>query len=114
MDEMSPADLIDKQLEYYNNRDIDGFVSTYSENIKLYNLGESEPFLAGLDLLRERYLGRFSNRSLHAVIVNRMVQGDNVIDFENVTGIEENAVTKVIVIYEIKNNLIQRVWFVRG
>lgn len=114
MDKILPADLIEKQLKYYNNHDIEGFVSTYSESIRLYNQGECEPFLVGLDSLRRRYLDRFSNPKLHADITNRMVLGDYVVDFENVTGIDENAVTRVVVIYEVKYNLIQNVWFVRG
>lgn len=109
----NPLEVVEKQLEYYNNHDIEGFVSTYCEDIELYNQGEKEPFLRGLKELRERYTQRFENPKLHAHIANRMVVGDHVIDHEHVSGVKENEISKVVAIYEVKSGLIRRVWFVR-
>jgi hypothetical protein len=47
-----------------------------------------------------------------ARIANRMVKGDFVIDNEKVTGVGEVELD-VIVIYELKGNLIRRVLFIR-
>lgn len=110
---ISAVDVVNKQLEYYNAGDIEGFVSTYSPDIRIFNLGEEEPFLTGLTELKARYTQRFSNPKLRAHIANRIVVGDRVIDYEEVTGIKENEVSRVVAIYEVKQGLIHRVWFVR-
>jgi len=113
MEQIAPIAVIEKQLEFYNGRDIDGFVSTYSQEIQLFNLGENEPFLKGHEALRERYIQRFANPKLHARIADRMVIGNKVIDFEHVSGIKDNEISKVVAIYEVAEGLIHKVWFVR-
>ncbi len=105
--------VVDMQLAYYNAHDIEGFVSTYSADIKLYNQGEAQPFLTGQEALRERYMKRFSIPELHADIANRMVLGNFILDFEHVRGLKENEMVKAIAIYEVRDGLIQNVWFAR-
>lgn len=113
MNNKLPVEIVEEQLKYYNNHDIEGFVSTYSQNIELYNLGEKEPFLQGIAALRERYTQRFSNPKLYAHIANRMVLGNRVMDFEQVSGIKDGEISEVIAVYEIENDLIQKVYFIR-
>jgi hypothetical protein len=110
---MQEEQIINKQLEYYNNHDIEGFVSTYGSNVKIFNQGETEPYIDGIEALRERYVERFSIPGLHAEITNRMVLGRFVIDHESITVSKEAAVTSAIAIYEVKSGLIQNVWFIR-
>ena len=109
---MSPELVVQKQLEYYNNHDITGFISTYSKDIRAFYLGETTPFINGIDDLQKRYTERFSIPNLHAEIANRMLAGNFVIDNEQITGLKENIITNAIAIYEVKDDLIQNVWFI--
>ena len=113
MEQVAPVAVVEKQLKFYNSHDIDGFISAYSQEIQLFNLGENEPFLKGHEALRERYTQRFSNPMLHAHIADRMAIGNKVIDFEHVSGIKDNEISKVVAIYEVIGGLIQKVWFMR-
>lgn len=109
----APEEVVQKQLEYYNNRDIDGFCSTYSEDIRVYKLEDNSLILEGQKELREKYLIRFKSVGLNAEIHNRIVFGSFVTDHEKVSGIEEGKVKEVIAIYHVKDGLIDKVWFAR-
>ena len=110
----NPAEIVQKQLEFYNAHDLDGFLSTYHEEIKIYNLGnENTLIMEGLDVMREKYAVRLSTPGLHAVIDKRIVVGNTVIDHEIVTVHGQDEPTQVAAIYEVADGLIKNVWFVR-
>ncbi|QDV37339.1 SnoaL-like domain protein [Tautonia plasticadhaerens] len=106
-----PERVVQEQLEAFNRRDLDGFLGTYSPQVKLYDFPD-ELRTSGLDAMRERY-GAFFERTpdLHAEVTRRIVQGDYVIDHERVTagGREMTAVA----IYQVEGGKITNVWFVR-
>lgn len=52
---MTPVEVVQRQLDFYNSHDLEGFASTYSSDIKIYNLGEVTPFLNGIETLREMF-----------------------------------------------------------
>jgi hypothetical protein len=110
---MTAEQIVNRQLEYYNSHDLEGFASTYSKTIRIYNQGETTPYIEGIEALRKRYAERFSVPGLHAEIANRMVMGSFVIDYENITAEDENKAAKAIAIYEVRDGLIQNVWFIR-
>lgn len=111
---MTPEEVVQAQVEAYNRRDLEAFVALYSPDTVIYNLPDNTIILEGHDALRERYTQRFLNPDLHADIVNRMVLKNRVIDHEHVRGIESNQIVQAIAIYEIEDELIQRVWFIFG
>ena len=104
-------ELAEKQLECYNNHDLEGFLSAYHDDTKIYNI-DGSLIMEGKEAMRERYGERFKNPHLHAELVNRMVFGNKAIDHERVTGIGD-TVTEVAAIYEVEGGLIKTVWFVR-
>ena len=109
---MNPVDIVQEQLEAYNARDLDRFVATYSETIRIFRLPDTEPAIAGKTQLAETYRNRFSSPNLHATIVNRIVLGNKVIDHERVVGIRE-APIEAVAVYEVVDDLIETVWFFR-
>lgn len=104
--------VIQKQLDYYNSNDLDGFVSTYHNDIEILNLEDNSVMLKGKEALKEKYRDRFEVQKVQAELVNRMVIGNKVIDHESVSGINKNEHVKAIAIYEVVDELIQRVWFI--
>lgn len=110
---MLPVEVVQKQVEFFNDHDIDGFVSTYSKDIKLFRQGETTPYLIGSDALYKKYSQLFLNQNLHVTITNRMELGNYVIDYEEAIGLRENGIFKAIAIYEVKDNLLQNVWFIK-
>lgn len=107
----SPVAIVQQQLEAYNNRDIDAFAATYSDDIELYQFPNTLSS-KGIENLRTTYKQLFERTpNLHAKIKNRMVIGNKVIDEEEVTFGDRTL--NAVAIYEVHHNKITRVTFIR-
>jgi hypothetical protein len=108
---MSVVDIVQSQVDAYNDRDLNRFVSAYAENILIYRMPSTEPALSGKVQLSEFYsTQRFNLPGLRAEIVNRIVLGNKVIDHERIWGIRDHPI-EVAAIYEVVEGLIARAWF---
>jgi hypothetical protein len=109
---MSPTEIVQRQVEAYNARDLPAFAATYSETIQMIRLPATEPAIKNKAELIEFYgANRFMAPGLHAEILNRIVLGNKVIDHERITGLP-NSPFECVIVYEVENDLIQRVWSV--
>jgi len=110
----TPADIVQREVNAYNARDLEAFVATYSPDVKFYHLGETRPFLTGREEIRKRYADFFLRATkLHCEITSRIVQGNHVIDQEKVTGRPDGKTIHAVLAYEVKDGLINQVWFVK-
>ena len=110
--DMSPVEIVQRQVEAYNAHDLEAFAATYSDSIQMYRLPNLEPSIRNKAELKEFYgANRFTAPGLHAEILNRIVLGNKVIDHERITGLP-NSPFECVVIYEVENDSIQRVWSV--
>ncbi|QCX00403.1 steroid delta-isomerase [Aggregatimonas sangjinii] len=103
--------IVDKQLEAYNARDIDAFLATYSNDIKLFRY-PNRLTDEGQEALRKGYEDFFARTpDLNCEIKNRIQIGNKVIDEEYLTikGTSYSAVA----IYEIENGKISKVTFIQ-
>lgn len=108
--EISPEAIVQQQLVAYNSRDIDGFMATYSDDVKLYDF-PNELKVEGKDAMKNSYKGFFENTAdLNSKILKRIVLGNKVIDHELVTA--NGNTSKVVAVYEIENGLINKVTFI--
>jgi hypothetical protein len=108
---MTPEALVQAQLDAYNARDLQAFIACYSEDVKVYRPPTAEPVLAGKAALADFYATqRFNLPCLHAVVLNRMVLGNKVIDHERVAGVGD-APFDAVAVYEVSGGLISAVWF---
>lgn len=112
--DFDPAAFAQRQLDAYNDRDLERFVREYTEDIVAYRLPGAEPLVSGKTAFAEHYRrNRFSLPQLRAELVNRMVFGNKVIDQERVFGVETEPM-EVAAIYEVTPAGIAKVWFVSG
>ena len=107
---MNPEDIVQRQLEAYNARDLEAFLATYTDGVQLYRMPAKEPTTVGKEAMRAVYRQRFASTNLHATILSRMVLGNKVIDHERVVGIRETAI-EAVAVYEVDGGLIRTVWF---
>ena len=104
--------LVQRQLDAYNQHDINAFLACFSDDVRMYELGENSPFIEGLTAARETYEPLFTNSpDLHVELVNRIANGDIVVDHEHVIGMGDDGPMRCIAIYRIKENQIASVWF---
>ena len=107
-------ELAQRQLDAYNNRNIESFVACYSPEVQLLRLQSQNTFCKGRDQMREIYGQMFREKvNLHCKLVNRIVCGEIAIDEERVQGLMEDAELHAVAIYEVRDGLIQRAWFAR-
>jgi hypothetical protein len=110
---VSPAEqVVQVQLEAYNRRDLEGFLATYSPDIRIY-LHPDRLLMSGLDQMRKEYGDAFTaNPNGRAAITGRMVQGNYVIDHEHVTGLADGREIRAVAVYEVRDGKIRNVWFI--
>ena len=108
--EESPAKIIQKQVKAFNNRDLEGFVSCFSDNILVRRFPD-EKMYQGNDKMLENYKRFFENvKSSSVEVVNRIILGNTIIDEEisKVDGRDGHQVA----IYQVENGLISSMTFV--
>ena len=107
----NPETIVQKQLDAYNTRDIDGFMDTYGEDISLYNY-PAEKRSQGKEEMRKSYADFFaSTPDLHCELKNRIVIGNKVIDEEKITA--NGNTFSAVAIYEVEDGKISKVTFLR-
>lgn len=104
-----PEQVVQMQLEAYNARNIDAFMSTFDESASLWNFGETEPIASGAEELRIIYQRVFDQSpNLHSTVINRTVIGSKVIDYEVITGRQggDDTPLHLVMIYEVNDGKI--------
>jgi hypothetical protein len=100
-------DPVQAQLDAYNARDIEAFVSAYADGVVITDAG-GRPIMAGVDTMREEYGAMFeSSPDLRAEILGRMTSGAWTVDHERVSRAGETR--EVMVAYQVIDGLIARV-----
>ncbi len=106
---------VQKQLDAYNARDIDGFMQWWAEDCEYYEF-PARLLARGKAAVRARHLARFEEANLHGRLVHRMSVGDVVVDHETVVRSfpEGPGEVDVIAIYEVAGGKIAKAWFKMG
>ena len=110
-----PAGVIQRQIDAYNAKDIDALMALYAPEADMYE-HPSTLLCRGIAQHRSRFLERFKEPNLHAVVKHRTVLGSIVIDHEivNRTFPEGPGTIEVVILYEVKDGKITRAWMVPG
>lgn len=107
-----PVDLAQRQLNAYNARNIEAFLEPYSEEVEVYRFPD-QLMGKGRAFMRSTYTRMFENTpDLHCELVNRIIQGDTVIDRERVSGFGDTPL-EATAIYKIKEGKIAKVYFIQ-
>jgi hypothetical protein len=108
---MTPVEIVQRQLDAYNARDLEAFVAMYAEDVRVYRLPATEPALIGKAALSAHYANkRFNLPDLHAELLGRIATGNKVVDHERIRGIAEGLV-EGIAVYQVGATQIEQVWF---
>ena len=106
--------IVLKQLKAYNRGEVSTFCSCFSNDVKVYSLGDKKPKSSGMKAFRKIYKNLFEkNPKLKCRIVNKIRKGKWAIDFEHLTGLSERNPFYGLAIYEVKGSKIKTVWFLR-
>ena len=107
----APIDVVQRQLEAYNQRDLERFLACFSDSIQVYRMPALAPAISGKAQLADFYATqRFNRPGLHAELVARLVLGNKVIDHERISGVQEQPL-ETVGVFEVSDGLIQTAWF---
>jgi hypothetical protein len=105
-----PEDVVQRQLEAYNARDLARFLAEFGDDIEVYRLPGAMPAIVGKKALADFYATqRFNHAELHAELRGRMAFGSKVIDHERISGVRDQPFD-VAVAYEVREGRIVRTW----
>lgn len=112
---VTPAVVVQRQLEAYNARDIESFMATWADQAQYFS-HPSTLLAAGKAAIRERHVVRFQEPNLHGELLKRVVLGTTVVDYERVTRTFPEGVghVEVVAIYEVPEEKITKAWFIVG
>jgi hypothetical protein len=111
----TPEEIVQENLEFYNQRNLEGFMSSFTDSIALYTFGNSEPVAKGKEAIRNLYKGLFdASPKLHSTILHRSIIGNKVIDHESIVGRKGSDVPiELVMIYEVSVDEIVRMTVIR-
>lgn len=104
------VELVQRQVEAYNSRDLEAFMETYSENIRVDFFSGKVRF-KDKNAMRAHFETYFKNTpDLHCEIKNRVTISNKVIDEEYI--LANGKYRSAVAVYEIEDGLIQKVTFI--
>lgn len=106
----TPTDLVQRQLNAYNFRNIDAFLKPYADDVEVYSY-PNKLLYTGKKKMRKQYSEMFNKiPNLHCELKERIVQGNIVIDKERVQFGDQTI--EAIAIYHIEKDKIKKVYFI--
>jgi putative hydrolase of HD superfamily len=115
MEQASPLQVVQAQLDAFNAKDIDALMRAYAPGAEQFTL-HGERLAKGHDEIRPRYIARFTEPDLHARLLSRIVMGNVVTDLELITrNFPEGVGTlEMLCIYEVSDGRIGKASFAAG
>ncbi|MHA2363206.1 MAG: nuclear transport factor 2 family protein [Candidatus Hodarchaeales archaeon] len=103
---------VDKQLRFYNERNLEAFVECYSDDIEVFMLESNDIITKGKEQLRKSMKDSFESKpDAKTLVISRSYQNNLIIDLEKITGYVEGKVITVVAIYQVLDNKITKLWF---
>ncbi|MDE3045637.1 MAG: hypothetical protein KGJ02_03225 [Verrucomicrobiota bacterium] len=109
---MTIETIVDKQLTAYNAKDFETFASCYHKEIVSYHLESSlpDPKMSGTSFF-DHYRKKFKeNPNLNCRVTKRILHDNLIVDQEWISGYQGQDHTEMV-IYQIENGLITKMWF---
>lgn len=109
---MTPEAIVGRQLDAYNDRDLERFMACWAKDARIYAWPET--LLAeDAGAIEVQHRERFADTTLRATLLSRTSVGELVIDREIVTRHFDGlrGTVDVMGIYEVCDGLIRRAWF---
>ena len=112
---LSPVATVQRQIERFNAHDLEGYLALFAEDLEVAELPASEWGTRNKAWLRGVYAERFkTNPDLRASTEAQLVSGTFVIETERIRGrTGQTGSLDVVVVYQVKEGKIVRMWELR-
>jgi hypothetical protein len=112
---LTAEQIVQINLNAYNSRDIESFMSVINDDIELFEFGSNNPYAKGRDEVRELYIDLFeASPGLNSTIMKRIVFENKVIDHEMIVNRRGSPNPyEMVIIYELKDQKIYKITAIR-
>ena len=109
---MTPGQIVTRQIEAYNNKDIEANMVLFSDDVKIIRFSDGYVLIDGKKACREMYHQLFSHSpDLFAEVITRIDFDNKIILHEYVLGRNgRREKTAQLIIFEIVNNKIAKIY----
>jgi hypothetical protein len=108
----APREIADRQLIAYNARDLEAFLALHAPDAVLTDLPSGRIVARGHSEMRPLYAERFANPKLYCRVHVKLEIAGFAVDRETLYGLPGGPVD-ILALYEVKDGLIARVFFLR-
>lgn len=106
----SPLEVVNTRMEAHNRHDLDAFLKTYSDQVRIYTYPDKQLGKPGKAHLAGIFGPLFTEKSVKTKIHHQIENGNYVVNHETVT--RQGKTVVYVSIYEVENGLIQSVRFI--
>jgi hypothetical protein len=109
---MTAGQIVTRQIEAYNNKDLEGNMILFSDDFKIIRFTDGNILIDGKEACREMYYQLFSNSPhLFAEVISRIDFDNKIILHEYIHG-RNGSGEKIeqLIIFEIVNNKISKIY----
>ena len=104
--------LVQRQMNALNARNLNAFMEPYADDVELYTFPNKQ-IAKGKIEMSKMYASLFEKMpNLHCQIINRIVQGNIIIDNERITGLGDKPLESTGIFY-IEEKKIRKVYFIQ-
>lgn len=108
--EESPLNIVQRQVDTFNKRDLDGFLACYADNVVVRRFPDDTMYV-GKTKMRDSYERFYANTKEAKVdVINRITIGTKVIDEE--TSLVDGRENQQVAIYEVSGGFITSMTFI--
>jgi hypothetical protein len=111
----TPEQVVQRQLDAYNAKDLDGWLATYDAAAEQFLL-HGDRLARGHGELRARMQVRFAEPDLYARLLTRITMGNVVVDHERITRNFPEGLghVEMLCVYEVAGEVISKATFSLG
>ncbi|WP_183575067.1 nuclear transport factor 2 family protein [Mucilaginibacter sp. X5P1] len=112
---MTIEQVIEKQMQAFDNRDIESMMTVFNNDIKIINFSDNKILIDGFEECREMYSVLFKNSpKLYAEIINTIIFENKVIVHEFIFGRNgSDKKMEQVIIFEVENEKISKISIIR-
>ena len=112
IDVPTAEEVVQKQFKAYNARNLDTFLSCFSDDVVVY-LFPDQLLYNGKAELKKSYSNFFTNTpDLYCELVDRNVNGNKVKDEVMITRVKKTKPMKTTIMYVVEEGLITKMYFI--
>ncbi len=112
---MTIEQVIEKQMQAFDNRDIESMMAVFNDDIKIISFSDSKILIDGFEECEKMYSDLFEHSpKLYAEIINTIIFENKAIVHEFIFGRNgSDKKTEQVIIFEVENEKISKISIIR-